>query len=69
VNLSERLYVTFCNNFIFMVRDPGSDHIQAELIQAGGQTLVSVIHRLISSILIKKELPVEWNKSIIIPIH
>jgi hypothetical protein len=35
---------------------PGSDQILAELIQAGGETLVSVIHKLINSIWNKDEL-------------
>jgi hypothetical protein len=34
-------------------RSPGSDQILAELYQAEGETLVSVIHKLITSI---------WNK-------
>jgi hypothetical protein len=34
-------------------KSPGSDKIPAELIQAGDETLVSVIHKLINSI---------WNK-------
>jgi hypothetical protein len=36
---------------------PGSAQIPAELIQAGGETLVSVIHKLINSIWNKEELP------------
>jgi hypothetical protein len=35
----------------------GSDQILAELIQAGGKTLQSEIHKLINSIWIKEELP------------
>jgi hypothetical protein len=34
-------------------KSPGSDQILAELIQAGGESLVSVNHKLITSI---------WNK-------
>jgi hypothetical protein len=34
-------------------KSPGSDQIPAELYQAGGETLVYVIHKLITSI---------WNK-------
>jgi hypothetical protein len=34
-------------------KSPGSDHIQAEIIQAGGDILYSKIHKLITSI---------WNK-------
>jgi hypothetical protein len=41
----------------------------AELIQAGGETLVFVIQKLVNSIWNKEELPDEWKESIIIPIH
>jgi hypothetical protein len=36
---------------------PGSDEIPAKLIQAGGETLLSVIHKLIILFGIKEELP------------
>jgi hypothetical protein len=49
-------------------KSPGSDHIPAELIQAGGGTLYLEIHKLINSIWNKEELPDQW-KSIIVPIH
>jgi hypothetical protein len=35
---------------------PGGDQIPAELIQAGGETLLSVIHKLIISVWNKEEL-------------
>jgi hypothetical protein len=38
-------------------KSPGSDQVPAKLIQAGGETLVSVIHKLINSIWNKEELP------------
>jgi hypothetical protein len=50
-------------------KSPGSDRIPAELYQAGGEILVSVIHKLITSIWNKKELPDHWKDSIIVPIH
>jgi hypothetical protein len=50
-------------------RSPGSDQIPAELYQAGGETLVCVIHKLITSIWNKEELPDRWKESIIVPIH
>jgi hypothetical protein len=34
-------------------KSPGSDQIPVELIQSGGKTLLSVIHKLVTSI---------WNK-------
>jgi hypothetical protein len=48
---------------------PNSHQIPAELIQAGGEILFSVIHKLINSIWNKEELPDQWKESIIIPIH
>jgi hypothetical protein len=47
---------------------PGSDQIPAELIQAGGEMLLSTIHRLINSVWNKEELLDKWKKSIIVPI-
>jgi hypothetical protein len=38
-------------------KSPGSDQILAELIQAGGEILLSVIHKLINSVWNKEELP------------
>jgi hypothetical protein len=49
-------------------KSPGSDQIPAELYQAG-ETLVSVIHKLITSIWNKVEMPDQWKESIIVPIH
>jgi hypothetical protein len=50
-------------------KSPGSDQIQAELIQAGGEMLLSAIDKLVNSIWNKKELPDQWKESIIVPIH
>jgi hypothetical protein len=50
-------------------KSPGSDQIPVELIQAGGETLVSVIRKLVNSIWNKEELPDQWKESIIVPIH
>jgi hypothetical protein len=48
---------------------PGSDQIPAELYQAGGEILVSVMYKLITSIWNKEEMPDQWKESIIVPIH
>jgi hypothetical protein len=45
-----------------------SDGILAELIEAGGETLQSEIHKLINSIWHKEELPDQWKKPVV-PIH
>jgi hypothetical protein len=47
----------------------GSDQILAELIQAGGEILVSAIHKLINSIWNKEELPDQWKEPTILPIQ
>jgi hypothetical protein len=49
-------------------KSPGVDHIPAELIQAGGETLRSEIHKLIKLIW-NKELLHQWTESILISIH
>jgi len=50
-------------------KSPGIDQIPAELIKAGGTTIFLEIHKLITSVSKKKELPEEWKESIIVPIH
>jgi hypothetical protein len=48
---------------------PGADQIPAELIQAGGETLHSEVHKLIKLIWNKEELLHQWKESIVIHIH
>jgi hypothetical protein len=50
-------------------KSPGVDQVPAELIQAGGETLRSEIHKLIRLIWNKEELPHQWKESIVVPIH
>jgi hypothetical protein len=50
-------------------KSPAVDQNPAELIQAGGETLRSVIHKLIKLIWNKEELPHQWKESIVVPIH
>jgi hypothetical protein len=52
-----------------MYKSPGSDEIPATLIQAGGEILLSAIHKLINSVWNEEELPNKWKESIIIPLH
>jgi hypothetical protein len=48
-------------------KSPGIDQIPAELIQAGGNTLCSEIHKLIWN---KEELPEQWKESsVIVPVY
>jgi hypothetical protein len=50
-------------------KSPGSDEILEELIQAGGETLLSAIHKLINAVWNKEELPDQWKEPIIVPVH
>jgi hypothetical protein len=50
-------------------KSSGNDKIPAELIQAGGEILLYMIHKLINSVLNKEELPGQWKESIILPVH
>jgi hypothetical protein len=50
-------------------KSSGSDQIPAELIQAGGEMLLSANHKLINSVWNKEELSDQWKKSIILTIH
>jgi hypothetical protein len=50
-------------------KSTGADQIPEELIQAGGETLRSEIHKLIKLIWNTEKLPHQWKESIVIPIH
>jgi hypothetical protein len=43
-------------------KSPSSDQIPEDMIQAGGETLRSEIHKLINSTWNKKEFPDQWKK-------
>jgi hypothetical protein len=49
-------------------KSPGVDQIPAEIIQAGGETLRSEVHKLIKLVW-NKELPHQWKESTVVPIH
>jgi hypothetical protein len=46
-----------------------ADQVPAELIQAGGETLCSEIHKLIKLFWNKEELPHQWKESIFVPVQ
>jgi hypothetical protein len=50
-------------------KSPGSDQIVEERIQAGGEILLSAIHKLVVSVWNKEELPDHWKESSIVPVH
>jgi hypothetical protein len=50
-------------------KSPGVYQIPAELIQAGGETLRSEIHKLTKLIWNKEELPHQWKESVVVPVH
>jgi hypothetical protein len=62
-----RLEVEIVNAKLKKYKSPGSDHILAELIQAGGKIVLSVAHKLIYSVWNKEELPDHWKESIFVP--
>jgi hypothetical protein len=49
-------------------KSPVIGQIPADMIKARSRTILSYIHKLITSIWNKKELPQEWKESIIAPI-
>ncbi|KAL4082900.1 hypothetical protein QTP88_029554 [Uroleucon formosanum] len=48
---------------------PGEDGITGELLKTGAENLVKYIHRLISLIWEKEEIPKEWKTALVYPIH
>jgi len=50
-------------------KSPCIDQIPVELIKSGGRSICLEIHKLITSIWKKEELPEEWKDPIIVPIH
>jgi sorting nexin-29 len=65
---SGRLEVEIAIAKLEKYKSPGSDQIRAELILAGGEILLSAIHKLIDSVCNKEELPDQWKESIILPV-
>jgi len=51
------------------IKTPGTDNINAELLQAEGPQMTQRIHDLILNIWRSERTPNEWNKSIICPIY
>lgn len=47
---------------------PGIDGINAELLQAGGETTVSILHGLFQKIHSEEKVPDDWGKAVITPI-
>jgi hypothetical protein len=46
-------------------KSPGSDQIPAELLQAGGEILLSAIHKLINFVCNKEDLPDQFTRTVI----
>ena len=51
------------------MKTPGTDNINAELLQAAGPQMTQRIQDLILSIRRSERMPNEWDKSIICPIY
>ena len=50
-------------------KSPGIDQISAELIQDGGNSLLTEIYKLVLAIWKKEMLPGQWKESIIVPTY
>jgi hypothetical protein len=50
-------------------KSPCIDQIPAELIKAGGRTILPEVHKPINSMWNKEQLPEQWKDSIILPIY
>jgi hypothetical protein len=50
-------------------KSPCSDQIPAEMVQTGGETLQTEVHKLVNSIWGREELPDQRKESIIVPIY
>jgi hypothetical protein len=50
-------------------KSPGVVQIPNELIQAGRETLLSEVHKLIKFMWNKEDLPHQWKESFVVPIH
>ncbi len=48
---------------------PGKDNITAEMIKAGGESSVDILHMLCNKICRGKTCPTDWGKAIITPIY
>jgi hypothetical protein len=48
---------------------PGSDGVCAEALKHGGDSMVRCLHRLLSIVWAQSEVPTDWLKGIIAPIH
>jgi hypothetical protein len=66
---SASLFFSNSSQIVLKYKSPGNDQIPAELYQAGGEILLSVIHKFITSIWNKEERPDQWKESITVPIH
>jgi hypothetical protein len=64
-----RLEVEIAAAKLTKYKSHSSDQILTEMLEAAGETMLSAIHRLISAIWNKEELPDQWMESIIAPIH
>jgi hypothetical protein len=65
---SSRLEVETAIAKLKKYKSPCSDHVPVELIQAGGEMLLSAVLKLINSVFNNVELPDQRKESIIVPV-
>ncbi|KAL1447281.1 hypothetical protein WDU94_008893 [Cyamophila willieti] len=50
-------------------KSPGADNITAEMIKAGEECTVDLLHKLYLQIWAEKRIPNDWKQALIVPIH
>lgn len=50
-------------------KSPGNDSITGEMLKAGSEETVEMLHNLLNRVWQEKKIPQEWKEAVIIPIH
>ena len=48
---------------------PGYDKISSEVLKAGGQTIIEILHKIFNSIWSQEKTPEDFSRMIVLPIH
>ena len=48
---------------------PGHDGITAEVLKAGGEQMINILHKIFNRVLREEDVPSEWSKMLVTPIH
>lgn len=50
-------------------KSPGNDSITGEMLKAGSEETVEMLHNLLNRVWQEKKIPQEWKEAVIIPSH